>query len=54
MSVMPLLVICSILVAGGFLVAFLVATRRGQYDDLGTPPMRMLVDDRVPTGRNDD
>jgi cbb3-type cytochrome oxidase maturation protein len=45
MSVMPLLVLCSILVAGGFLVAFIVATRRGQYDDLGTPSVRMLFDD---------
>jgi cbb3-type cytochrome oxidase maturation protein len=44
-SVMPLLVICSILVAGGFLLAFLIATRRGQYDDLGTPAVRMLFDD---------
>lgn len=45
MSVVPLLVICSILVAGGFLVAFLFATRRGQYDDLDTPAVRMLFDD---------
>lgn len=45
MSVMPLLVICSILVAGGFLLAFLFATRQGQYDDLGTPAVRMLFDD---------
>lgn len=48
MSVMPLLVICSILVAGGFLAAFLIATRRGQYDDLGTPAVRMLFDDVEP------
>ncbi len=45
MGVMPLLVICSILVAGSFLLAFLFATRRGQYDDLGTPAIRMLFDD---------
>ncbi|MCX6140006.1 MAG: cbb3-type cytochrome oxidase assembly protein CcoS [Candidatus Kapabacteria bacterium] len=47
MSVMILLVICSILVAGGFLVAFLFATKGGQYDDLGTPPVRMLFEDDV-------
>jgi len=45
MSVMPLIVICSILVAGGFLLAFLFATKRGHYDDLGTPAIRMLFDD---------
>ncbi len=48
MAVMPLLVICSILVAAGFLGAFLAATRKGQYDDLQTPPLRMLYDDVEP------
>lgn len=45
MSVVILLVICSLLVSGGFLLAFLWATRRGQYDDMVTPSVRMLFDD---------
>jgi cbb3-type cytochrome oxidase maturation protein len=45
MSVVILLVICSLLVSGGFLAAFLWATRRGQYDDMVTPSVRMLFDD---------
>ncbi len=46
MGVMPLLLVCSVLVAGSFLLAFLWATRRGQYDDMATPPLRVLFDDR--------
>ena len=46
MGIMPLLIICSILVAGGFLVAFLWATRNGQYDDLTTPSMKMLFEEQ--------
>jgi cbb3-type cytochrome oxidase maturation protein len=36
----------SLLVAAGFLVAFFVALRRGQFDDLFTPAVRMLFDSR--------
>lgn len=46
MGVMSLLVICSIVVSGGFLLAFLWATRRGEYDDMMTPSIRMLFEDR--------
>lgn len=46
MSIMTLLIICSVLVAGGSLVAFLVATKNGHYDDLVTPPLRLIVEDR--------
>jgi cbb3-type cytochrome oxidase maturation protein len=46
MGVMTLLVICSIVVSSGFLLAFLWATRRGQYDDMATPSIRMLFEDR--------
>jgi len=35
----------SILVASGFLVAFLWSVRSGQYDDDYTPSVRMLFDD---------
>lgn len=46
MAVMLILLIASILVAGGFLVAFLVSARNGQFDDDYGPPLRMLFDDQ--------
>ncbi len=45
MSVIAFLIACSILVAAGFLAAFLWAVRTGQYDDKHTPSMRILFDD---------
>ncbi|MDZ4746160.1 MAG: cbb3-type cytochrome oxidase assembly protein CcoS [bacterium] len=45
MEVIIVLVVSSLLVSSGFLVAFLWATRTGQYDDTLTPPLRMLLDD---------
>lgn len=45
MGVMPLLVICSIVVAGGFLIAFLWATKTGQYDDVVTPSITVTFED---------
>lgn len=34
-------------VAGG-VIAFIWAVRRGQYDDLSTPPLRILQDEDAP------
>jgi len=45
MSVLILLIACSILIAGGFLVAFIWSVKKGQYDDDYTPSVRMLFDD---------
>ena len=45
-SVFIVLIIFSILVAGGFLVAFLWSVKSGQYDDDYTPSVRMLFDDK--------
>jgi cbb3-type cytochrome oxidase maturation protein len=45
MAVILILLIASILVAGGFLVAFLINARNGQFDDNFGPPLRMLYDD---------
>lgn len=45
MGVVPLLVVCSVLVAGGFLLSFIIAAHGGQYDDLDTPSVRMVFDD---------
>lgn len=45
MSVIFVLIGISVLVALGFLFAFLWAVKTGQYDDKYTPSVRMLFDD---------
>ena len=45
MSVIFVLIGVSVLVALGFLFAFLWAVKTGQYDDKYTPSVRMLFDD---------
>jgi cbb3-type cytochrome oxidase maturation protein len=45
MSVIVVLIGVSVLVAIGFLGAFLWAVKSGQYDDRYTPSVRMLFDD---------
>ncbi|MEI6947188.1 cbb3-type cytochrome oxidase assembly protein CcoS [Paraflavisolibacter sp. H34] len=49
MSVLLVLIAVSILVAGGFLAAFIFSVKRGQYDDDYTPSVRMLFDDQPST-----
>jgi len=44
MSVIILLLIASICIAGAFLAAFLWSVRTGQYDDEFSPPRRILFD----------
>ncbi|TVQ10671.1 MAG: cbb3-type cytochrome oxidase assembly protein CcoS [Balneolaceae bacterium] len=48
MEVMYLLIAFSLLIASGFLLAFIWAVRSGQYDDRYTPSVRMLMDDIMP------
>ena len=45
MSVIIILVGASLLVAGGFLIAFIWSVSNGQYDDDYTPSVRILFDD---------
>jgi len=47
MTIIILLVLSSVVAAVIFLVAFLWSTATGQYDDVHTPAIRMLFDDRV-------
>ncbi|MEN9339571.1 MAG: hypothetical protein RIQ62_883 [Bacteroidota bacterium] len=47
MSVMLLLIGCSLTVAIGFLVAFVWNTKQGQFDDMHTPSVRMLFEDET-------
>lgn len=53
MSVIIVLIIISVTVAGGFLAAFIWSVKKGQYDDDYTPSVRMLFDDTVsPENKN--
>ena len=45
MSVLYLLVPLAIVLAAVFVLAFAWSVRRGQYDDVHTPALRMLQDD---------
>lgn len=47
MSVIYILLTISLVVALGFLCAFFVAVRRGQFDDSYTPSVRILFDDEL-------
>jgi cbb3-type cytochrome oxidase maturation protein len=46
MSALIILLCISLLVAGGFLIAFVWSVRQGQYDDDYTPSIRILFDDK--------
>ncbi len=48
MSVIVLLVIIGVVVAGGFLLAFVWSVKSGQYDDTYSPAVRILFDDTIP------
>ena len=45
MGVMPVIILVSLIAAGGFALFFVIAVRSGQFDDTMTPPIRMLFDD---------
>ena len=45
MNIIFLTLIISLILALTFLVAFIWASRAGQYDDLITPSHRILIDD---------
>jgi cbb3-type cytochrome oxidase maturation protein len=45
MSALFLLIGISLVVATGFLIAFIWSVRKGQYEDEYTPSVRMLLDD---------
>lgn len=46
MSALFILIGVSILIAIGFLAAFIWSTKTGQYDDDITPSIRILFDDK--------
>lgn len=48
MKIMLFLILVSLLLAAGFLLAYLRAARDGQFDDDYTPSIRMLFDGTAP------
>lgn len=48
MTVMYLLIAFSLVIATGFVLAFVWAIKSGQYDDKYTPSLRVLFDDDKP------
>jgi len=53
MSVIAILIGGALLVAGGFLAAFIWAVRSGQYEDTCTPAVRMLLDEQAGNNNKD-
>lgn len=49
MSVIFFLIGIGVLVAGGFLVAFIWSVKSGQYDDSYSPSVRILFDNPEPS-----
>lgn len=47
MSALFVLIGISLLVAIGFLIAFIWSVKKGQYEDEYTPAIRMLLDDEI-------
>ena len=47
MEVIFILVAASLILAIGFLIAFIVSVKNGQFDDQETPAIRMLFDDNI-------
>lgn len=54
MSVIILLIGISLVVAVGFLLAFIWSVRSGQYDDDYTPSVRMLFDQKIRKNKKND
>jgi cbb3-type cytochrome oxidase maturation protein len=44
---MYILIIACVLVAGGFLVAFLFAVKSGQFEDDISPAVRILIEEKT-------
>ncbi len=53
MSVMIILIAFSLSIAAAFLVAFLMSARKGQFDDVHTPAIRILLDEETQSTTNE-
>jgi cbb3-type cytochrome oxidase maturation protein len=45
MTIISMLLPLALLLATGFILGFIWAVRNGQWDDVDTPPQRILMDD---------
>jgi len=54
MHIILYIIILSLTVAGGFLLAFFWAVNDGQYEDDFTPSMRILIDDDMLVPESDE
>ena len=54
MSVVLVMIPVALVLAGLGVLAFVLAAKRGQFDDLDTPPLRAVFDDdETPAGDGD-
>lgn len=53
MNIIILLLPVALFLALSFVIAFIWAANRGQYDDLETPAHKMLLDDSIVIERTD-
>jgi cbb3-type cytochrome oxidase maturation protein len=53
MSAIFILISASLLVAVGFLIAFLWAVKSGQFEDNYTPSLRIFFDDKEGSSKNE-
>lgn len=54
MNILLALIPISLLLLGAAIWAFVWAVKHGQYDDLDTPPLDILVDDDTPAPKGHD
>jgi len=52
--VIVLLIGISLVVALGFLIAFIIAVKKGQYKDTHTPAIRVLFDNETEKEKNEE
>lgn len=54
MNIIYLLLALSVLVAIIFFIAFILSVKKGQYDDMYTPSVRMLFEDELVNPKSKD
>lgn len=47
MNIIYMLLAISVIVAIGFFIVFIISVKKGQYDDVYTPSVRMLFEDEL-------
>jgi cbb3-type cytochrome oxidase maturation protein len=52
MSVIFILILASLIIAGGFLIAFIWSVKNNQYEDDYTPSVRILFDNDTKPAEN--